>query len=366
MKKVISVVGARPNFMKIAPVHRAFGKYSGTVEHKIVHTGQHYDFRMSAAFFRDLEMPEPAVFMNVGSGSHAVQTAKVMVEFEKVCLEEKPDMVLVAGDVNSTVAAALTAVKLEIPVGHIEGGLRSGDRKMPEEINRIATDAICDYCFTTEPDAEENLRRENFPADHIFEVGNTMIDSQKHAIPAADKSDILSRIGVEKGKYVPVTIHRPSNVDIPEQLEMLLRVLTNISRERKIVFPIHPRTMKNIEKFGLEHYTKENPNIIFTEPMGYIEFLAVTKNADFLMTDSGGIQEETTALGVPCLTLRTSTERPITVTMGTNELIYPEYEKIMAAVNKILAGNRKTGTVPPLWDGHAADRICKIIVDNIL
>ena len=358
MKKVISVVGARPNFMKIAPVHRAFGKYADTVEHKIVHTGQHYDFRMSSAFFRDLQMPEPAVFMNVGSGSHAVQTAKVMVEFEKVCLNEKPDLVLVAGDVNSTVAAALTAVKLDIPVAHIEGGLRSGDRKMPEEINRIATDAICDYCFTTEPDAEENLRRENFPAEHIFEVGNTMIDSQKFAIPAADKCDILARLGLQTGKYVPITIHRPSNVDEPEQLEMLLKVLSRLSNDRKIVFPIHPRTMKNIEKFGFEHYTNDNGNIIFTEPMGYIEFLAVLKNADFVMTDSGGIQEETTALGVSCLTLRTSTERPITITMGTNELISPEYEKITSAVNRMLSGERKAGTVPPLWDGRAAERIC--------
>ncbi len=365
MRKVISVVGARPNFMKVAPIDRAFRRYKDSVEHLIVHTGQHYDYKMSDAFFQDLEMPEPSHYLNIGSGSHAEQTAKVMIEFEKICLDIKPDLVIVVGDVNSTIAAALTAVKLGIPVAHVEGGLRSGDRAMPEEINRIATDAICDYCFATEPVAIENLTKENFPMNRVRLVGNTMIDSQVFALPKAEVSRVLLNNNLSEKEYVLATIHRPSNVDSPEQLEMLLKVFGHLSKHRKVVFPIHPRTLKNVEKFGLQHLVEANDKIIFLEPLGYIDFLALMKSADFVMTDSGGIQEETTALGVHCLTLRTSTERPITVKIGTNQLILPEYDNIIEAIDNMLHGERKVGEVPSNWDGKAADRICSIIVNEI-
>lgn len=366
MKKVISVVGARPNFMKVAPIHRAFQKYSDKVQHFIVHTGQHYDAKMSDAFFNDLDMPHPAYFLNAGSGSHAVQTAKVMVEFEKICIDEKPDFVIVVGDVNSTIAAALTAVKLGIPVAHVEGGLRSGDRAMPEEVNRLATDAISNYCFLTEPSAWENLKREAFPEENMYMVGNTMIDSQCYAMPKTAKSAVLSDNNLAKGEYVLITTHRPSNVDEPDQLEMLLKVYAYLSKHRKVVFPIHPRTLKNIEKFNLQKYTENNENIIFLEPQGYIDFLNLMLNCDFVMTDSGGIQEETTAIQIPCLTLRTSTERPITISEGTNKLIIPEYENIISAIDEILNQPRKAGKIPELWDGKAAERICEIIVNKLI
>lgn len=366
MKTVISVVGARPNFMKVAPIDRAFKKYKNEVRHLIVHTGQHYDYKMSDAFFQDLEMPQPAHFLNVGSGSHAEQTAKVMIAFEKVCLDEKPDLVLVVGDVNSTIAAALTAVKLGIPVAHVEGGLRSGDRKMPEEINRLATDAISEYCFVTEPSAVENLTRENFPVDKIRMVGNTMIDSLHFALPKCENSKILEKNGLTENFYVLATIHRPSNVDEPEQLKMLLEVFDYLSKSRKIVFPIHPRTLKNIENFDLGGIVRDNKNIIFLEPLGYIDFLTLMKSADFIMTDSGGIQEETTALSKHCLTLRTTTERPITIKSGTNQLILPEKKNIIAAIDRMLNEPRRAGTVPGNWDGKTATRICMIIVNEIL
>lgn len=366
MKKIISVVGARPNFMKVAPIHRAFDKYKDIVEHKIVHTGQHYDAKMSDAFFNDLDMPHPAHFLNVGSGSHAVQTAKVMVEFERVCLEEKPDFVIVVGDVNSTLAASITAVKLGIPVAHVEGGLRSGDRAMPEELNRLATDAISNYCFMTEKSALEHLTREAFPAENMYMVGNTMIDSQFYALPKCDNSKVLEANNLSPREYALITIHRPSNVDEPEQLEMLLKVFEYLSKFRKIVFPIHPRTLKNIEKFNLQKYTEANKNIIFLEPQGYIDFLQLMRNSDFVMTDSGGIQEETTAIKIPCLTIRTTTERPITIEIGTNRLISPEYDTIIAAIDDILNKPRKEAKIPELWDGKAAERIAEIIVNELL
>lgn len=366
MKKVISVVGARPNFMKVAPIDRAFKKYSDTIEHIIVHTGQHYDHKMSAAFFQDLKMPEPKYYLNVGSGSHAEQTAKVMIEFEKVCNEVKPDLVLVVGDVNSTIAATLTAVKLGIKVAHVEGGLRSRDRSMPEEINRIATDSICNYCFVTEQAGIDNLLAESYPKDNIYHVGNTMIDSQCYALPMTKNSNALKANNLKAKEYVLVTIHRPSNVDDPKQLEMLLNVFNYLSKDRKVVFPIHPRTLKNVTNFGLNKLIEKNKNIIFLEPLGYIDFLALMEQADFIMTDSGGIQEETTALKIPCLTIRTTTERPITTEIGTNLLIYPDYENITNAINDILNKPRKIGEVPKMWDGKAAERITSIIVKDIL
>lgn len=366
MKKIISVVGARPNFMKVAPIHRAFEKYKDTVIHSIVHTGQHYDAKMSDAFFSDLDMPHPAHFLNAGSGSHAVQTAKVMVEFEKICIDEKPDLIIVVGDVNSTIAASLTAIKLGIPVAHVEGGLRSGDRTMPEEINRLATDAICNYCFLTEKSAVDNLKQENFPADKMFLVGNTMIDSQVYALSKCSNSPILRDNDLKPKEYALITTHRPSNVDNPVQLEMLLKVFEYISRFRKVVFPIHPRTLKNIEKFNLSKYTENNANILFLEPQGYIDFLCLMINSDFVMTDSGGIQEETTAIKIPCLTIRTTTERPITTEIGSNQLILPEYSNIINAIDNILNNTRKESEVPEMWDGKAAERIAEIIVNKIL
>lgn len=366
MKTVISVVGARPNFMKVAPIHRAFAAYADSVRHLICHTGQHYDARMSDAFFQDLNMPEPHTFLGVGSGSHAEQTARVMVEFEKICLQEKPDLVIVVGDVNSTIACVLTAAKLHIPTAHVEAGLRSGDRTMPEEINRIATDAISDYCFVTEQSGIDHLHEAGYPEDRTFFVGNTMIDSLHYALPMSEQSSILHDLGLTKQGYVLATLHRPSNVDDATQLRMLLELFAEISAERDIVFPVHPRTRKKAEEFGLQPLLEAHPRIRLIEPQGYISFLALMKNADYVMTDSGGIQEETTALGIPCLTLRTTTERPSTVELGTNVLIPPTAEAIHTEVRLLHQGQRKQGTVPPLWDGHAAERITEIVTTKIL
>lgn len=365
-KKIISVVGARPNFMKVAPIDRAFHKYNNEVEHLIVHTGQHYDQKMSDAFFQDLEMPHPAYFLNVGSASHAVQTAKIMIEFEKVCLNEKPDLVIVVGDVNSTIAAALTSIKLGIKVAHVEAGLRSYDRNMPEEINRLATDAICNYCFVTEQSGYDNLISEGFDKKRIFFVGNTMIDSQKFALPLTNNSQLLEKYSLEKEKFVLITMHRPSNVDIPEQLKDLLEIFNEISKKYKVVFPIHPRTRKNINEFGFENIIKDNKNLLLIEPAGYIDFLTLMKNSNFVLTDSGGIQEETSVLGIPCLTIRTSTERPSTIKLGTNRLIQPESKQIRNAVIELMNNRPTTNTEIPLWDGKASERITEIIVNNIL
>lgn len=373
---ILSVVGARPNFMKVAPLHRAFAKPDAAalaehkVEHKIVHTGQHYDAAMSDAFFRDLEMPEPAYFLGVGSGSHAEQTAKVMVEFEKVCLEAKPALVLVVGDVNSTIAATLTATKLGIPVAHVEAGLRSGDRTMPEELNRIATDALSDYAFVTEQSGVDNLLRENFRKERLYLVGNTMIDSLHFALPKARQSTILPELGVAPEEYALVTLHRPSNVDDAVQLQALTEMLLDATSECAVVFPVHPRTRKNLERFGLLERIAQNPRFILTEPQGYVNFLALMMNACFVMTDSGGVQEETTALGVPCLTLRTTTERPITSELGTNILVPPTQENIHAALRNALKGifrqDSVQPSVPPLWDGKSAERIVTIILRECL
>lgn len=362
----MSIVGARPNFMKVAPIHRAFLNYSDKVEHKIVHTGQHYDSNMSDAFFKDLEMPEPAYFLGVGSGSHAEQTAKVMLEFEKICIEEKPDLVLVVGDVNSTAAAAITAVKLGAKVAHVEAGLRSRDRSMPEEINRLVADAVCDYAFVTEPDAIKNLKSESFPEENLFFVGNTMIDSQKFALPKAEKSDILKKLGLDSGDYFLFTIHRPSNVDDPNQLAAIIEILNFAAERRPTIFPIHPRTRKNAEKFGLADELRKSNRLKLLDPVGYVDFLALTKSAFAVLTDSGGIQEETTALGVQCATLRPTTERPITVEIGTNIMLDPyDKEEIKAAIEKYDSGFKKVGKIPEFWDGKAAERIAERIVDLI-
>lgn len=360
-KKIISVVGARPNFMKVAPIHRAFLNVSDKFKHQICHTGQHYDAKMSDSFFNDLDMPQPKYFLGVGSGSHAEQTAKVMVGIEKVLIEAKPDLLIVVGDVNSTLAATITAVKLGIKVAHIEGGLRSFDRSMPEEINRLATDAISNYCFITEEDALVNLTNENFPKENIYFVGNTMIDSLHYALENSKKYNILEDLQLNEKDYVLLTLHRPSNVDDKDQLNMLLDIIEFISKNKKAVFPMHPRTLKNIEVFGLKEKFDSLENLIVTEPLGYLDFVTLMKNSFLVVTDSGGIQEETTALLVPCLTLRTTTERPITVSIGTNILIPPHFNDIKNELEKAFLGNLKKGEIPYLWDGKASDRIVKII-----
>lgn len=361
--KVISVVGARPNFMKVAPMSRAFDE-SPNFEHLIVHTGQHYDRNMSDAFFEDLDMPQPKHFLNVGSGTHSQQTANIMIEFEKVLDIENPDMVIVVGDVNSTIACALTAIKKNILVSHVEAGLRSFDRSMPEEINRLATDAISNYAFVSEPSGLYHLKRESFPEQNTFIVGNNMIDSQYYGLEKLkSRKDILDEI--PKEDYALVTIHRPSNVDFEGQLSMLMNLLNEYSKKIKMIFPVHPRTEKNLEKFGLKDLIFDNPNITTFEPMSYLKFLAYMKNAKLIITDSGGIQEETTALQVPCITLRNSTERPVTVEVGTNELVVPKENLIREALDRVLNGTFKSGKVPELWDGKASIRTRDLIF-NIL
>lgn len=359
--KIINVVGARPNFMKIAPIHNLMLRTEG-IEPYLVHTGQHYDEKMSKVFFEDLGMPEPDVYLKVGSGSHAVQTAKIMVEFEKVVLEQKPDIVLVVGDVNSTVACTLVAVKLGIKTVHVEAVLRSFDNRMPEEINRLMTDVVSDYLFISEESGLKNLKNEGVSDDKVFHVGNVMIDSLINNIEAADSSKILETLGVEKEGFVLVTLHRPSNVDDLTNTKILVETLIEVSKKLKIVFPIHPRTLKNFEKFGIMKGFADNDRIKLTDPLGYLDFMKLMKESKLLLTDSGGIQEETTYLGKPCLTLRENTERPSTITQGTNILI-PELNKevILNHVDDIISGRVKKGTVPKYWDGGTAQRIVDIL-----
>ncbi len=363
MKKVISVVGARPNFMKIAPIHKAFQKYNGKIQHLICHTGQHYDENMSKVFFEDLELPEPHFYLGIGSGSHAEQTARIMIEFEKVLLVEKPDLIIVVGDVNSTIACTLVATKLKIKAAHVEAGLRSFDRDMPEEINRLLTDAISDYLFVTEKSGIENLKNEGVSNGKVFFTGNVMIDSLTNYLHKAKVSNIHNEYQLEKGKYVLVTLHRPSNVDTKEGLKALLHLLNTVAEKRKLLFPIHPRTKSNMIKFGLDNTLEEN--VILTDPIGYIDFLALTKDAELIITDSGGIQEESTYLGVQCITVRNNTERPITVEIGTNQLIGTDLSKVEKAALEVLDGKIKTGKIPELWDGKAAERIAEILFQKL-
>lgn len=365
MKKIIHVVGARPNFMKVAPIYRELINYKDKITQILVHTGQHYDKQMSDAFFEDLEMPYPDYFLKVGSGSHAQQTANIMLKFEEVLLNEKPDLVLVVGDVNSTLACSICSVKLNIPVTHVEAGLRSFDNEMPEEINRIITDSITKYAFVTEESGKQNLIKNGFPSNNIFFVGNTMIDSQIYALNKLEKSNILKKLNLKIKGYVLITVHRPSNVDDKIQLENIIRIFELISQEKSLVFPIHPRTKKNLINFGLwDRFNKIN-NMIITEPLGYIDFLSLMKNCDFVITDSGGIQEETTALSIDCITIRTTTERPITIDIGTNTRVNPNYDEMKEIVTQYLNGKRKQGRVPDLWDGKAANRIADIISNRI-
>jgi UDP-N-acetylglucosamine 2-epimerase (non-hydrolysing) len=360
--KIISVVGTRPNFIKVAPVLRAFKNYPDRVESLLCHTGQHSDYAMSEVFFNDLGMPAPDFFLNVNNGSHAEITGRIMIEFEKILLESKPDLVIVVGDVNSTMACALAAVKLNIRIAHVEAGLRSNDRAMPEEINRIVTDSIADYLFITEQSGIDNLLHEGIPAEKIFFTGNAMIDSLVYLTDKILASCALDKLKLNRDGYILVTFHRPSNVDDKENLAALIRFLNGISGQLPVIFPIHPRTMKNIHAFGLQHMV--NPAVRLIEPMGYLDFQNLVRNARIVVTDSGGIQEETTFLGVQCLTVRKNTERPVTIELGTNQLCGTDMQVITAKVNEILAGNMKKGSIPPLWDGKAAERIAGIIIEQ--
>ncbi len=366
MLKVINVVGARPNFMKVAPIVEAMRRRASEFTPLVVHTGQHYDERMSAAFFRDLQLPAPDVYLGVGSGSHAQQTAAVMQRFEPVVLEEKPDWVLVVGDVNSTLACALVCSKLNIPVAHVEAGLRSRDRTMPEELNRLLTDQLADLLLTPSEDADRNLLSEGIPRERIRLVGNVMIDSLFKQLALAEASDVRARFSVEGRDYAVVTLHRPSNVDDPEALRRILRALARVSRRLPVVFPVHPRTLKRIEEFGLTEESELWGDYRVTEPLGYLDFLRLYSGARLVLTDSGGIQEETTALGIPCLTLRENTERPVTIELGTNRIVGTDTERILAEAEAALAGDslKEPPRIPPLWDGQTAGRILDALLER--
>jgi UDP-N-acetylglucosamine 2-epimerase (non-hydrolysing) len=381
--KVLSVVGARPNFVKIAPILRAVESAnrmrtaSDRITSVLVHTEQHYDDAMSARFFADLHIPTPDHTLGVGPGTHAVQTGEVMRRIEPVLLAERPDVVIVVGDVNSTAAGALAAAKLCMPVAHVEAGLRSFDRTMPEEINRIVTDALSAYLFTTEATAGENLRREGHPDGHIFFVGNVMVDSLTWSGDLAQGSTILERLRLSSTHDGPgfavVTLHRPSNVDEASILERILRALATLAQQLPVIFPVHPRTRARIDAFGLGAYFADSGaeaaprpgRITALEPVGYVDFFRLMSAARVVLTDSGGIQDETTCLGIPCLTLRANTERPVTVTSGTSTLVGNDPERILAAATAALANGRRPSARPPLWDGHAAERIVQILAERV-
>lgn len=383
--KLMSIAGARPNFMKLAAIASAVKEHNDTssatdrkIVHRIVHTGQHYDQKMSESFFDDLGIPKPDINLEVGSGSHAVQTAEIMKRFEPVLLAEQPDVLLVVGDVNSTIACTLVASKVEygksavgFPVSrkrpmivHVEAGLRSLDRDMPEEINRILTDAISDLLFVTEQSGVDNLLREGIPPGKIHFVGNVMIDTLRKHLEKAQRSNIREELQLQEA-YGLVTLHRPSNVDSREALEPLLQCLHDISQDISLVFPVHPRTRHNMQQFGLLARLLDNPRITVVEPLGYLDFLNLIQSAALVITDSGGIQEETTVLHVPCITLRHNTERPVTVTEGTNYLIGTEIEKIVQTARDIFSGRCKKGSIPKFWDGCAGGRIVDILLDQI-
>ncbi len=365
--KIVSVVGARPNFMKIAPLTRAIDKHNKAAGHRssirqlLVHTGQHYDYEMSQVFFQDLELPKPDIYLGVGSGTHAEQTGKVMIEFEKVLLKENPDLVMVVGDVNSTLAAALAAVKVHIPVGHIEAGLRSYDRAMPEEINRLLTDHISDYLFTTSRYDDENLSREGIPPEKIFRVGNIMVDSLLHSRSLAQRSEILQHLRLEKHAYALVTLHRPSNVDNKETLKDIFEAVIEVAKRTKVVFPVHPRTQKRLREFNLHFPT--SATILIIPPLGYLDFLNLEMNARLVITDSGGIQVETTVLNIPCLTLLNSPVWGVTHELGTNILVGSDRRKLIEEASRILDSSPKTqhGSKIDLWDGKTAERIIGIL-----
>jgi UDP-N-acetylglucosamine 2-epimerase (non-hydrolysing) len=372
--KILVVVGARPNFMKAAPILKAIrefngmrGQWAGAIQPILVHTGQHYDAKMSDAFFADLEMPAPDVFLGAGSGSHAEQTAEIMKRFEPVLLRERPDVILVVGDVNSTLACALVASKMPAncrpAIAHVEAGLRSFDRNMPEEINRILTDQLSDFLFVTEESGVRNLRKEGIPASKVHLVGNTMIDSLREYEARAEASPIMRTLGVEKRAYALLTLHRAANVDERDTLVEILQGISELSKLVTVVFPAHPRTQKKICELGLSRYVADSMRIV--EPLGYLDFLCLMKHARLVVTDSGGIQEETTALGVPCVTARENTERPVTIDVGTNLLGGTRRDTIAKAI-RIQLASKSRATLPDLWDGRAAARIVGILADRYM
>jgi len=359
--KILSVVGTRPNFMKISALVDEFKKHN--VEHILVHTGQHYDKEMSKLFFDELELPKPDINLGVGSGTYGGQIGNIIIKLEKVLTEEKPDLVIVVGDVNSTFAGALIAKQLGIKVAHVEAGLRSFDWTMPEEINRMLTDRISDYLFTTEKSGNKNLIKEGIDEKKIFFVGNVMIDTLLSHKEKSKKSKILEKLRIQKNSYCTLTLHRPSNVDTKDGLENIFYILEKIQEKIKIIFPIHPRTRKNIEQSNFNNKIKNMNNLILTEPLGYLDFLWLMSNSKFVLTDSGGIQEETTVLGVPCITLRNSTERHVTVEFGTNVLVSTDKNKVVnKALNIINNKIKLDNEIPELWDGKAAERIVRILL----
>lgn len=362
MSRLLHVVGARPNFMKVAPVMAALAPHPGA-DQILLHTGQHYDRNMSEIFFRELDIPQPDINLGVGSGTHAQQTAQIISRFEKIVHEQQPNWVFVYGDVNSTVAAALVCAKLGIRVAHIEAGLRSFDRSMPEEINRVLTDQIADLLFTPSKDGDTNLQREGVPRDKIRLVGNVMIDTLVRLLPLTKERAILNELPGCSNNYCLVTLHRPSNVDSCANLTKIMRTLDEVSHQIPVIFPVHPRTRAQFAELRI---APNSAHFRLIEPLGYLDFLALQQRASVVITDSGGIQEETTFLGVPCLTLRENTERPITVEMGTNLLVGHDMQRLIGEVETILTGNAKRGQVPPLWDGKAAERIAAVFVSDVI
>lgn len=358
--RVINICGARPNFMKVAPLMRAYRRHPA-IEPLLVHTGQHYDRNMSELFFKQLGIPEPDINLGVGSASHAVQTAEIMTRFEQTVLQRKPDWVVVVGDVNSTIACALVATKLGVRVAHVEAGLRSFDRSMPEEINRLLTDAISDLLFASEPSGVENLRREGIADEKIHFVGNVMIDTLRANLEYAERSPVLEQLGLRPNAYNVATLHRPSNVDSPETFGRILDAFEQIQQDLPIIFPIHPRTVANLKRLGLGPRIERIKNLRIIEPLGYLEFLKLTAHAAVALTDSGGIQEETTILGVWCLTIRENTERPVTISHGTNRLVGTDTDRIVAAYRQCRQSRADRQRVPELWDGRAAERIAAIL-----
>lgn len=363
--KIIIVAGARPNFMKVSPIIKEIKK-NKNIEYFLVHTGQHYDRKMSDLFFEELDIPFPDINLEVGSSSHAFQTADIMKAFEPIIIKQKPDAVLVVGDVNSTIACGLVAVKMGVKLIHVEAGLRSFDRTMPEEINRILTDCISDYLFCTEQSGVDNLIKEGVPIEKISLVGNVMIDTLLEYKIKSEKSNILNFLNIDKKDFCVLTLHRPSNVDDSNSLNKIFNAMEIIQKEIQIIFTVHPRTYQNIISFGFEKKLKELLNLKIIEPLGYLDFLKLMSNSKFIITDSGGIQGESTILGIPCLTLRYNTERPVTIDMGFNQLVGNNVDKIINGYKKIMNNNLKNNKIPPLWDGLTSKRIIKIIENGLI